>query len=154
MSFEPGSPMDSNPISSIDEPKSGKKKWLIGGCGCFGLIALLCAAGGVFLWIQFGKPLVDLMNENQVLVENSAEVQNLLGTPITTGAPAQSRGDDPSVIQLSTPVSGPKGSGTVQMRFRFDGKTWQREELYLEFDGQRIELEPEKELELEIDDGM
>lgn len=152
MSFEPGSPIDSNPISNIDQPKSGKKKWFIGGCGCLSLIALLCIAGGAFMWISFGKPLVDLMNENQVLVENSLEVQELLGTPITTGAPAQTRGDDPSVIQISTPVSGPKGSGTVQMRVRFN-KTWEREELYLEFEGERIDLDPEKEFELDIDEG-
>ena len=152
MSFEPGSPIDSNPISNIDQPKSGKKKWFIGGCGCLSLIAILCIAGGGLLFIQYGKPLFDLMEETNNLVENSAQVQDLLGTPVELGAPAQSQGDEPGEILISTPVSGPNGSGTVTYRIRFDGK-WIREELNLDFDGERIDLNLEKEFELEIDEG-
>ena len=154
MSFEPGSPIDSNPVSNIEQPKSGKKKWFIGGCGCLALIAILCIGGGGFLWIQFGKPLMDLMEESKNLVENSPQVQDLLGTPITSGTPAQSTGDDPAVVNFRTPVSGPKGNGTVVMRVRFDGSTWNREELILEFDGEEIDLDPEKEFELNIDEGL
>jgi hypothetical protein len=153
MSFEPGSPIDSNPISNIDEPKSGKKKWLIGGCGCLSLIAILCIAGGGLLFIKYGKPVFDLMEETNNLVENSPQVQNVLGAPIELGTPSQSQGDEPGVLLISIPVSGPNGAGTVKYRIRFDGK-WVREELYLEFEGERIDLDLEKEFDLDIDEGL
>ena len=40
-----------NPVASMEQPKSGKKFWLFGGCGlgCLGLIGVVCIGGGAFL---------------------------------------------------------------------------------------------------------
>ena len=158
MSFDPSSIGNKSAAVTLDygndKPKSGKKKWLFVGCGCLSFLALLCVGGGTFLYIQYGKPLVDLMTENSVLVQNSQEVKNKIGSPVTVGPPARMPVDDPAAVGLSTPVSGPKGSGNVVMRAKFDGKSWVREELYLEINGERVNLNPEKEFELKIDDGL
>ncbi len=154
MSFDPGSPVGDNPIASVDQPKSKKKFWLFGGCGCLGLIAIVCIGGSAFVWMQFGKPVMDMINETTALVQNSQQIEDRLGTPVSMGTPEQKQDpNSPGAIDIRIPVEGPNGEGTVVMRIKFDG-SWSREELYLEVDGEKIDLNPEKEFELDIEEGI
>lgn len=152
MSFEPGSPIADNPIAHLDPPKSGKKKFLIGGCGCLGVLALLCVGGSAFIWIQFGKPMMDFMNENTTFVASSEVAKEALGDPITVGPPTKTEPQGQSVT-MEFPVSGSKGSGIMVLRGSLKDGKWVRDEIYLEVDGNRIELSPDSEFQLDVNDG-
>ncbi len=149
MSFEPGSNVAE---LRLDPPKSGKKKFIFAGCGCLGMLFLLCAGGGGFMWIQFVKPVTDFMGENVAFVQTSEVAKDALGDPVTVGAtPAVTQNGQS--IQVEYPVSGPKASGTMVLKGSLKDGKWDRDEFYLEVDGNRIELNPEQEFSLDIDDG-
>ncbi len=143
------------PLGSVEQPKSGGKKWLIGGCGCLTLLAIVCIGGGAFVWMQVGKPFYDFLNENVVFIQDSEVVQDSLGTPIETGAPQTSSSTENGVasIELRIPASGPKANGTVVLKGKYEEGVWVREDLYLEIEGERIELDPDAAFQLNIDDG-
>ena len=80
------------------------------------------------------------------------EAEELLGSPMTTGTPTtQTQGQ--SMI-VTTPVSGPKGQGTFVFKGTMVGTTWERDEIYLEVDGERIDLDPDSIFNVEVSDGL
>jgi hypothetical protein len=149
MSFEPGSPVAE---VRLDPPKSGKKKFLLGGCGCLGILFLLCAGGGGFVWFTYFKPLADFTNEAVVDVRSSEVANEALGAPVKVGAEPTVKYNNAS-IEFEFPVSGSKASGTMVMKGTSKGGKWIRDALYLEIDGNKVELNPEEEFSLDIDDG-
>lgn len=143
-----------NPIADISRPKSNKKLWIFGGLGCFGLIGLICI-GFIVAGIMAAKPTLDFMNENISYIESSSEVAEALGAPITV-APAQPTQDsnNPGALIFRGNVSGSQGAGTYVIEAKMNGVTPEREAIYLEVDGERIDLDPDALYELDIDDGV
>ena len=140
-----------NPVASTEQPKSGKKFWLFGGCGlgCLGLIGLCCVgligAGYFYGW----KPMQDFQTENINSAIISPEAEEALGTPIETqaGIPEQT---GPQSFTFRVPVSGPKASGTLVIKGTLEGVNWIRDEIYLDVNGEQIDLDPESMFEVEI----
>lgn len=148
MSNDPG--ID-NPIGGISEPKSKKKLWIYGGLGCFGLIGLICI-GCVGIGYVLGKPSYEFINENTAFIQSSAEIQAELGSPITLTDLKPVPGG-PGKIVYRAEVEGPNGSGTCVIEATMDGLTPVRDSIYLEVGDERIDLDPDAELNLNIDDG-
>ena len=143
-----------NPIGSVEPPKSKKKLWIFGGLGCFALILVVCVGGGALVWFTLGKPALDFMNENMALVDTSEVAEELLGSPITRGAPAQQQ-DGTGSVTFSVPVSGPKGSGTLVFKGTYGADGWTRDSINLNVDGIEHDLSGAEEIfNLDIDDGQ
>jgi hypothetical protein len=153
--IDPNATVGDNPIASVEPPKSSKKFWLFGGCGCLLILLLICGGVGGFAY-YVGQPLVAIMTETTGFIQTSQVVGDKIGSPVSTGAPAQTQDpNDPGLVRLNIPVDGPNGSGIVVAEIRFDTAnwTWNREALYLEFDGETFDMDPDAELNLEIDDA-
>ena len=143
-----------NPIGNVEPPKSRKKLWIFGGLGCFGLILVVCVGGAVVIWLAFGKPTLDFMNENMVLIDNSEAAVEALGSPITRGAPTQEQ-DGSGSMTFSLPVSGPKAKGTLVFKGTYGAEGWTRDDIYLEVDGEKIDLSDAEDIfNLDINDGQ
>ena len=146
-----------NPIADISRPKkSSKKLWIFGGLGCLGLIGLVCI-GMIVAGVLAGKPMFEFMNENVTFIESSTEVQNALGTPLTV-TPAQPTPDpnNPQALIFRGNVSGPQGSGSYVVEATMKGMTPVRNAVYLELNGEKIDLDPnalDDLTNLEINDG-
>ena len=150
----PGPGLD-NPVAGISPPeKSSKKLWIFGGLGCLGLIGLCCVGvviGGYFL----GKPTLDFMNENKNFVESSPKVQEVLGSPVTAGPPSQpvANPNVPGSMTFRGRADGPNASGEYVIEAKMEGVTPVRQKIYLEVDGETIDLDPEAMFDISIDDG-
>jgi hypothetical protein len=132
----------------VEPKKSGAGKWLLfGGCGCLFLILLVCGGGGYWFYGTFYKPLYDEMNGTVALLESSEVVQEKVGEPVTVVMSNQPRQESNEVLEVDYEVSGPNGNGTVVVRFRFDPTsfTWTRDDMYLEFEGEQINVDPDAE---------
>lgn len=144
--------MDS-PIASASKPKSSKKFWIFGGLGCLGLIGLVCI-GFLGMAYYFGAPAMAFINENMALIEASPKVSEALGPPVTLGPPQTSQDPSkPTVIIFSGTASGSSGSGTYVIEALMESGTPERQAIYLEVGGQKIDLDPDSLFELEVDDG-
>ena len=148
----PGFGTDS-PIADISKPKSSKKLWLFGGLGCLGLIGLVCV-GMIVAGVMAAKPMLDFMNENVAFIESSNDVSDALGSPVSV-TPAQPQQDaaNPQQLIFRGNVSGPQGSGSYVIEAKMNGVTPVREAIYLEVNGERIDLDPDALTDLSIDDG-
>lgn len=142
-----------NPVAGVSPPKSNKKLWIYGGLGCFGLIGLVCVGCSVFFFMA-ARPQIQFMAENKGFIETSPKVQNVLGSPVTVGdlsPPAQSSA--PGELEYRGSVSGPNGDASYVVTAKMEGLTPVRQEIYLEFDGEKIDLDPDALFNLEVDDG-
>lgn len=143
-----------NPISGGEPPKSKKKFWILGGLGCFGLIVVVCVGGAALIWFTVGKPTLDFMNENMALISNSPAAEEALGANITLGAPTQQQDGNGSVT-FRVPATGDKGSGTLVFKGTYGAEGWTRDEIYLEVDGEQIDLSDSEDIfNLDIDEGQ
>ncbi len=138
----------------VEPQKSGAGKWLLfGGCGCLLLILVVCGGGGYWIYATFAKPLADAMASTVTLIETSDQVQEKLGEPLEVKMSGQTNQVSNEEMEVDYDVSGPKGSGTVVVRFRLNPQTfeWSREDMSLEFEGEQINIDPDAETpELDI----
>jgi hypothetical protein len=140
------------PSMQDEKPKSGALKWILGGCGCLGLLAAICVGGFVFYFGALMQDTISIMNETVALAENSAVVKEALGEPVEiTGGPRQSQNGKDMTFEVD--VTGPNGSGTVYSKATVapSGRRLESTEMYLEFDGQRFDLNTEDEFNLDVE---
>ena len=140
-----------NPIGGISEPKSNKKLWIYGGLGCFGLMGLVCIGCTVAGYFAL-KPVIEFTAQNTSYVQTSEKAQAELGSPITLSNVSQSQ-DGAGGLEIRGTATGPKGSATYVIEAQIEGITPVRKGIYLEIDGERIDLDPDAELSFEVDDG-
>lgn len=142
-----------SPISGMEPPKSKKKLWIFGGLGCFGVIGLLCC-GAIFAGYYYGvKPMQDFQRTTIDEAVAMPQVEEILGTPITTGIPAPPVQESSQTFVFKTPLNGPNGEATLVVKGKYDG-TWTKEETFLEMDGEQIDLDTELLFDVDIDDGQ
>jgi len=97
---------------------------------------------------------MDFMNENVTFIESSSEVTDALGTPVTVHPPQPIQDPaNPGALIFRGQVSGPQGEGTYVIEAKMNGMTPVREAIYLETNGEKIDLNPDALYNLEIDDG-
>lgn len=140
------------PNMQDEKPKSGALKWILGGCGCLGLMIAICVGGSVWYAGGLIKDTMSIMNEVVTLAENSEVVKETLGDPVEiTGGPRQSQEGKDMTFEVD--VAGPNGSGTVFSKASIDssGRRLNRTEIYLEFDGQRFDLDAEEAFNLDVE---
>ncbi|MEZ6094634.1 MAG: cytochrome c oxidase assembly factor Coa1 family protein [Pirellulaceae bacterium] len=118
---------------------SSKLLWIIP-IGC--LLVLLVCGGGISLIIFQGVNMVannPAVNEAVELVENSPEVKELFGEPVTYSGFNLDLQDNE--LTLNKTVSGSKAKGKFYLEAFHDGNGWKRRVLYVETsDGQRIDF--------------
>lgn len=148
MSFD----ASNNPVGNATEPKSKKKFWIFGGLGCLGLIGLVCLGIGGGVYVYAWKPMVEFQTQSIEEGISSAEAENTLGTPITSGSTAFEQSGPQSIV-FRVAVSGPEKSGTLVFQGKFDGTSWVRESMHLEVDGEEVSLDPDSLFDLQIDEG-
>lgn len=115
----------------LPAPKRGGAKWVFLGCGgCLTLLILggLCFAG--FVWLVMGAIKgTDVYAEAFKRMQNSAQVQESLGTPIEAGWMFQGSvnyANGAGNADISVPVTGPKGEATlVAKATKQSGEAWQ-----------------------------
>ncbi len=126
-----------NPMSNLPNAAFGempnqsqsRKTVLLAIVGCGGLMAVLCCGGFVYL-AYFGY---NVAFNNQAVIdakkmtEESAEVRQALGEPITFAVPTQVEQTSQDSIRYQIPASGPKGSATLILRARAKPGTMQFE---------------------------
>lgn len=128
-----------------------KKKWTplkIIGCSCAGLFFLgVLGIGslvfGVFSLLKSSEPYKKSLD----LVKNHPEVIELIGTPIEEGlmiSGSINTTNDKGNADISYPVKGPKGEGTVYAIAERNQKKWTLQEVtfYHEVSDQRIQILP------------
>jgi hypothetical protein len=117
-----------------------------------GLILLgLLVVGGIGLQSYLGKPLREFVNENSVFLTDSDQAMELLGAPISMAQPVTKQ--DNNKVLVRTPVSGPKGKATFVLKGSLVEKTWQRDSIFLEMDGQEHDLDPDAMFDIDISFG-
>lgn len=140
------------PSMQDQKPKSGALKWILGGCGCLGLLAVICVGGVAYYIGPLMQDTIGIMNETTSMAKSSTVVQEALGSPVEiTGGPRQSQ--DGNNMTFEVDVTGPNGSGTVYTKATIDtaSRRIERTEIYLEFEGQRLDLNIEDEFNLEVE---
>ena len=142
-----------NPIAGVEPPKSRKKLWIFGGLGCIGVIGIVCVGGGWAVYYFGVKPMQDFQMQSIGEAVSMPQVEDALGTPISTGTLAPPVQDGKQFV-FRTPLTGPNGEGTLVVKGTFDGMTWTKDETYLEMNGQKIELDTEQLFNLDIDEGQ
>lgn len=149
------------PLSHVQEPKSSGKKWLLGGCGCLGFIALLCIGGVALFYMQVVGPMQSLIQENIELATVSQDVADAVGEPVEVGReptqmmPRTWQEDGVAYQEMRFPVTGSKAKGELLLTLRQTGAmSFEKDSLKLELeDGTMIDLDPDAELQLDIDMG-
>lgn len=131
----------------------GALKWILGGCGCLGLMAAICFGGVVWFGISTAG---QVTQEARTFVEGSTVIQEHLGSPVTiNGEPTPVQGPDGSLV-FGFDVSGPNGSGTATVTSKMNPETFQFElgESSLEVNGEVFDLNAKDEFkEIEVE-GM
>ena len=131
------------------QPKGSGKKWIFAGCGCLLVIGLICG-GCIGMGAYFGSGVISFTLDNTAAVQSSRKVQEIVGTPVAVSPPRSTQHN--RAITLEFDVSGPNGTGKVTVVGTMnDDFSVTRDEIYLEFDGQRIDLDPDAELDLNIE---
>ena len=132
---------------TMQQPRSsGGKKWLVTGCGCLLVLVLICAGGSYFAWTSFIKPVYELTTETIVLLEESETVAEVLGVPVTPTGTNFSQENNQSTLTIN--VSGPKGSGVVNVYSTKRNGFWERDKTILEANGQEYEIDSLAELDI------
>lgn len=140
----------------------GGGKFLKYGCGCLGIMLLLCGIGGVVFYTMFGDQIAAAAKMGMEYQGCIAEVQSneaiseKLGTPINPdifAQPVQEMNGEAMSMTYDTPIEGPDGSGTMHVKFTLNGGDVTRDEFWVEIDGEKIDMEAEGGFGLDIDDG-
>ena len=102
-------------------------KWFVP-VGCIGFIALLLIGIAAIVGVVFGAiKSSDVYREALQRAQNHPEVQAALGTPIEAGWWMTGQMDvnnDTGSANLSIPISGPKGKGSVHVVATKQGGSW------------------------------
>ena len=142
------------PIGNVPPVKKGNKVWIFAGVGCL-IVSLLCAAGiGVSVYMASGviASVFSEITSGTDAIQNSAEVQAELGSPLTVEATGQPRQNGQS-MSVDGVVKGPEGSGTFSIVLSTDGKTFTTESITVEANGKTIVIGDElSEIEEELGD--
>ena len=152
MSFEnQTTPVAANMNVPPTKKSGGPLKWILGGCGCLGLIAAICFGGFFYFAITTAGA---ISQEARTLIESSSVVQEQLGSPITivSETPPAQQGQGSLVLEFD--VEGPEGAGTATVTAKMDPETFKFviEDSSLEVDGETFDLnvaDEFKELEVE-----
>lgn len=140
-------PFPSSVPPPLPAPKSSAGKWVLIGCGgCLGLIVLgVILSFGVYFAAMKVIQKTDVYGDAIKRVQNSAEVQASLGTPITTGwsfSGSVNYNNDSGNASFTVPVTGPKGEATLNVKAdKSPGAAWKYSTLEVEFpDGHKVDL--------------
>jgi Cytochrome oxidase complex assembly protein 1 len=118
--------------------------------GCLGLLAALAAFAGLVLTIAMGSvKATDAYREAVDRAKASPQVLAALGEPVKSGwfVSGKVNVSGPSGdADLSIPLSGPKGKGTLYATARKQAGRWRYEVLEVEVEGRkdRIDLMPDR----------
>ena len=127
----------------------GGRKWIWGGCGCLGLLTLMCIGGLIFYSFT---TFTAVRQEARSFIEGSTVVQQELGSPITIDGETMSQ-DGTRTLVFEFNVTGPKGSGVATVNMENDGQSLEFKlgESSLEVDGEKIDLNAENEFGIEME---
>ncbi len=132
------------PMGHVPPKKSGAKKWIIGGLGCFGLLTLLCI-GGVVAATFWGMGLVknEGYEQARVSISESAEVSDAVGTPVSVGdftGLQQSVAGEQITYTYTLPVNGSEKSGTAEVVVTGHpvNGVWKVDSIEVDVDGEKI----------------
>jgi hypothetical protein len=131
-------------------PPKKSNWWMIGGCGCLGMIVLgIGLAATIFFFVVNVIKGTEPYQTALTAAANAPEVQAELGTPIEAGFMPQghvnsntSNGNTTETADLTIPLKGPKGSGRVHYSARKSGGDWEVSDWTVTIDGSgnRIDL--------------
>lgn len=136
-------------FDSPPERTGGKLKWIFGGCGCLGLMTVLCFGGVV--WFGLSK-IDEVRREAKSFIESSSVAKQNLGTPVAIDG--ETLGTTPGQGPMFVfDVSGPKASGTVTCVSEQSGDSvdFVISSYTLEVNGEEFDLNQEDELGIDID---
>jgi hypothetical protein len=145
-SSHPMSMPPSFPQQALPPAKSSGTKWVFWGCGgCLGLMLL----GGIVMGVIFFGVMSVIKNtdayKSAITATTSPEVQAELGTPITPGIfpmGSVNMNNGQGTADLSIPITGPKGAGTIHYKATSNGGSWKVSEfnVVISSDGKVIDL--------------
>ncbi|MFN2476635.1 MAG: cytochrome c oxidase assembly factor Coa1 family protein [Chthoniobacterales bacterium] len=142
-------PAPNTPHTSPTVPRRGwwsrNWKWFVP-TGCLSLIALFCIFIALIVFVVFGAmKSTDVYKTAVARAKSNPAVTAALGSPITEGmflsGSANTSGGS-GTADLSIPISGPKGKGTIYVTATKAGGDWDYSKLYVEVDKtkERIQL--------------
>jgi len=149
MSIDNQHPANMGNLDSLPPKKSGLLKWILGGCGCLGLLTVLCF--GALIWFGISKA-GKVTQEARSFVENSTVIQEHLGSPVVINAESPSQGEDQSLV-FKFDVSGPDGDGqaTVNVTVDKEALDFVIGQSSLDVNGEVFDLNAENEFDVQID---
>lgn len=104
--------------SPLSAPKSGAGKWVLVGCGgCLTLVVLgMLGFAGLFWTVTTAIKSADVYQEAFERAQQSPQVQEALGTPITTGWMFEGSinyVNGAGTAHFTVPLNGPKGEASL-----------------------------------------
>ncbi|WP_350286476.1 cytochrome c oxidase assembly factor Coa1 family protein [uncultured Croceitalea sp.] len=130
----------------VPQPSWWKRNWKwvvpLGGCLTvivFAIVLFTSIYFGVTKIMEDSKPYVHAFE----LINNDEQLIELLGSPIAKDGAVQGNIDwinGNKSAQMSIPISGPKGSGTLFINATGKGETWNYHEIRVEINEQEINL--------------
>ncbi len=118
-------PNESNPLNP-EPKKSSAKKWLLGGCGCLTIIAVVVGIG-IFMAYKSGKGFFgDMMKLAKATEEamQAPEVIEAFGLPVEESGTQQqtsSSVNGKNLTEITQGLKGPKGEGKLVMTMEQSG---------------------------------
>lgn len=152
------------PLAHVEVPKTGNR-WLKIGCGCLGVLGLMCAVGGGLAYYYLGVPLQKMQAtivESIELASVSPKVEAAVGGPVSVSPtpmqmiPKTSNEGGVPVQEMEYQVTGSEKSAVLVIKIG-QPSPLEFERMGLELrmdDGTVIELDPDAEFDLEIDPGQ
>ncbi len=141
-------PFPSSAPPPLPVQKSSAGKWVLIGCGgCLGLIVVSVVSSVILFFFTMNViKKTDVFEDAFKRVQNSAEVQQALGTPIANGwsfSGAVSYANGSGTANFTVPVTGPKGEGTLIVKAeKSPGAAWEYSTLEVQFpDGKKVDLQ-------------
>lgn len=139
----------------MTEPAQQPRSWMARNClwlvpvGCLGLLALGAAFfGAIFAFTMGGIKSTDAYREALARARANPEVRAALGEPIAAGWFVQGKvnvSGPTGEADLSVPLSGPRGKGTLYLTAHKQSGRWEYEALEVAVEGRtdRIKLLPD-----------
>ena len=155
MSFDPN---QNAPLGHAPPNSGSKKKWIIGGLGCFGLLTILCIGGivGAYIW---GTGIVQNEGYEQArtTIEMDDDVGNAVGRPVKVGTfnpqdfqQAQSGNEIEYTYGLTVDGSEKSGRAEVVVSGNPMSGEWEVDSIEVDVDGEVIQV-GEMELDINIE---